>query len=160
MHSWRPRPPPPTPPPPPINPMNVYKLHFMRHQLYGLDESGSFRIEPNDPPTPTKYDLLMRNVVLGLKPTKQQQHQAKLPYRASTSSIRESVHRRSLKRVKSEVIRRSKLKERKSLALRKPCYVEEVAQLERHNEQLIKREADFTGNYWKRVDALYADLER
>jgi len=162
IHSWRPRPPPPTPPPPPVNPMNVYKLHWMRNKLYGLDESGSFRTMPTEPPTPTKYDLLMRNVVLGIRPSKaQQQRNTKLVgYRASTNSIRESVQRSSLKRVKSEVIRRSKLKERKSLAIKKPCYLEEMRLFERHNDQLEKRTRRFEADYWHQVDKQYAELER
>ena len=104
----------------------------------------------------------MRNVVLGIRPSKaQQQRNTKLVgYRASTNSIRESVQRSSLKRVKSEVIRRSKLKERKSLAIKKPCYVEEMRLFERHNDQLEKRTRRFEADYWHQVDKQYAELER
>ena len=48
--------------------MNVYRLMFMRNKLYGLEDNGSFRIEPDDEVTETKYDSIMRNVVLNLKP--------------------------------------------------------------------------------------------
>ena len=41
---------------------------FMRDKLYGLEDSGSFRIEPDGEVTETKYDSIMRNVVLNLKP--------------------------------------------------------------------------------------------
>ena len=40
---------------------------FMRDKLYGLEDSGAFRIEPDGEVTETKYDSIMRNVVLNLK---------------------------------------------------------------------------------------------
>merc|ERR1739838_686225 len=117
IHSWRPRPPPPTPPPPPINPMNVYRLMFMRNKLYGLEDNGSFRIEPDDEMTETKYDQIMRNVVLNLKPKKViTRKQSKLGYRASTSQMIQSNRISSLKRTMSEIVpRRSRVSKIRNL---------------------------------------------
>ena len=38
--------------------MNVYRLMFMCDKLYGLEDSGAFRIGPDDEVTETKYDSI------------------------------------------------------------------------------------------------------
>jgi len=160
IHSWRPRPPPPTPPPPPINPMNVYRLMLMRNKLYGLEDNGSFRIEPDDKVTETKYDSIMRNVVLNLKPKKIiSRKQSKLGYRASTSQMIQSNRVSSLKRTKSEIVsRRSKLTKIRKSFKRHPCWHEEIERLEHSSSNLIKFTTRFERDYWRSVDDKYDQL--
>ena len=57
VHFWKPKPPPPTPPPPPVNPMHVYKYHYLKEKL------APYHIHGPKSRIPTEYDQVMRDIL-------------------------------------------------------------------------------------------------